>query len=120
MRTSAYDYRIIGRGGQGVFNVAVTPQRGKVVSVLRVDLDDEIILVTDGGMVIRTPIRDIRMVRRNKLGVRVFKVHDGEHVVSVARLSDTGGETNGDSGGEKAPDAGPDATPDAGPATQEE
>jgi DNA gyrase subunit A len=117
MRTSAYDYRIIGRGGQGVFNVAVTPQRGKVVSVLRVDPDDEIILVTDGGMVIRTPIHDIRMVRRNKLGVRVFKVHDGEHVVSVARLSDTGGETNGDTAaepGSPAPEAGSETGPETG------
>jgi DNA gyrase subunit A len=111
MRTSAYDYRIIGRGGQGVFNVAVTEQRGKVVSVLRVDPDDEIILVTDGGMVIRTPIHDIRMVRRNKLGVRVFKVHDGEHVVSVARLTDAGGDSNGDAAAE------PDAPPEAGPET---
>jgi DNA gyrase subunit A len=115
MRTSAYDYRIIGRGGQGVFNVAVTEQRGKVVSVLRVDPDDEIILVTDGGMVIRTPIHDIRMVRRNKLGVRVFKVADGEHVVSVARLSDTGGESNGDTGVEpEAPAPEPDAEPGTG------
>lgn len=86
MRISAYDYRIAGRGGQGVFNVAVSERRGKVVAVLLVDPRDEIILVTDGGMVIRTPVRDIRIVRRNKLGVVVFKVGEDEQVVSVARL----------------------------------
>src|SRR6185437_8675470 len=66
IRTSAYDYRTTGRGGQGVLNVAVSARRGKVVSVLLADKADEIILVTDGGMVIRTPVRDIRIVRRNK------------------------------------------------------
>jgi DNA gyrase subunit A len=110
MRSSAYDYRIIGRGGQGVLNVAVNARRGKVVSALLVDPDDEIILASDGGMVIRTPIHDIRVVRRNKLGVRVFNVADGEHVVSVARLTDTGVNGNGGNGGNGDADA---AEPDA-------
>src|SRR6185437_3651783 len=95
MRTSAYDYRITGRGGQGVLNVAVSERRGKVVAVLLADKQDQIILATDGGMVIRTSVRDIRIVRRNKQGVVVFKVSDGERVVSVAGLGDMG-EGNGD------------------------
>jgi DNA gyrase subunit A len=107
MRTSAYDYRITGRGGQGVFNVAVSERRGKVVAVLLADKQDQIILATDGGMVIRTSVRDIRIVRRNKQGVVVFKVSDGERVVSVARLGDMGegngeaenGNGNGSNGG---------------------
>jgi DNA gyrase subunit A len=103
MRTSAYDYRITGRGGQGVLNVAVSQRRGKVVAVLLVSKADQIILATDRGMVIRTSVRDIRIVRRNKQGVVVFKVEDGEHVVSVARLGDMGDENGGSddaSGGE--------------------
>ena len=108
MRSSAYDYRITGRGGQGVLNVAVSARRGKVVSVLLVDPKDEIILVTDGGMVIRTPVRDIRIVRRNKQGVAVFKVAEGEHVVSVARLGDAGEPgAEGEGPGEETPQAGP-------------
>jgi len=94
MRTSAYDYRITGRGGQGVRNVAVSERRGKVVSALLAGKRDEIILVTDSGMVIRTPVRDIRIVRRNKQGVVIFKVAEGERVVSVARLVDSE-EANG-------------------------
>jgi DNA gyrase subunit A len=99
MRSSAYDYRITGRGGQGVLNVAVSERRGHVVAVLPVGPKDEIILVTDRGMVIRTSVRDIRIVRRNKQGVAVFKVADGEQVVSVARLGDAGEENGGPENG---------------------
>jgi DNA gyrase subunit A len=95
MRTSAYDYRITGRGGQGVFNAST--RRGKVVGVLPVDPADELIIVTDGGMVIRTSVSDIRIVRRNKQGVVVVRVGEGERVVSVARLADTG-DDNGSNG----------------------
>jgi DNA gyrase subunit A len=127
MRTSAYDYRIAGRAGQGVLNVAVSQRRGKVVAVLLVSKADQIILATDRGMVIRTSVRDIRIVRRNKQGVVVFKVEDGEHVVSVARLGDMGDEnggsddgnggngavgSNGNTGGPTPDDAMPLAPPD--------
>ncbi len=111
MRTSAYDYRITGRGGQGVLNVAVSARRGKVISVLLAGKEDEIILVTDGGMVIRTPVRDIRIVRRNKQGVVIFKVAESEEVVSVARLADSG-EANG---GGAAEDASATDTPEPPP-----
>jgi DNA gyrase subunit A len=126
MRTSAYDYRIAGRAGQGVLNVAVSRRRGKVVAVQLVDKQDQIILATDRGMVIRTSVRDIRIVRRNKQGVVVFKVEDGEHVVAVARLGDMGEENgNGtddcasggsgdDDGGGNSPTS--DAPPPAGTA----
>jgi DNA gyrase subunit A len=99
LRTSAYDYRITGRGGQGVFNAST--RRGKVVAVALVEPTDEIIMATNGGMVIRTHVRDVRIVRRNKLGVVLFKVGEGERVVSVARLAES--EENGN--GEPAPEA---------------
>jgi DNA gyrase subunit A len=116
MRSSAYDYRITGRGGQGVLNVAVSERRGKVVAVLLADQQDQIILATDGGMVIRIPVHDIRIVRRNKQGVVVFKVGEGERVVSVARLGDMGDENGDGEDGEPPVDGAPSDGPvDPGP-----
>jgi DNA gyrase subunit A len=112
MRTSAYDYRIAGRGGQGVLNVAVSRRRGKVVAVQLGSKEDHIILATDRGMVIRTSVRDIRIVRRNKQGVVVFKIEDGEDVVAVARLVKINIENAGD---EEACDGSNGADPDEVP-----
>jgi DNA gyrase subunit A len=66
---------------------------------------DQIMLVTDGGMVIRCPVGDIRIARRGSAGVVVFKVGDGEHVVSVARLPEVA-EENGDEAAEGENDEG--------------
>jgi DNA gyrase subunit A len=98
VRTSAYDYRITGRGGQGINNMDLTRRRDAVVAVFPVGHNDQIMLVTDGGMVIRCPVHDIRIARRGSQGVVIFKVGDGERVVSVARLpevSEENGEANG-------------------------
>jgi DNA gyrase subunit A len=103
LRTSAYDYRITARGGQGVFNAST--RRGKVVAALLVQPTDEIILVTNGGMVIRTSVKDVRIVRRNKLGVVLFKVGAGERVVSAARLAETGDDNGNGGNGAAAPEA---------------
>jgi DNA gyrase subunit A len=97
VRSSAYDYRITGRGGQGINNMDLTRRRDAVVAVFPVGHNDQIMLVTDGGMVIRCPVHDIRIARRGSQGVVIFKVGDGERVVSVARLpevSDENGEAN--------------------------
>jgi DNA gyrase subunit A len=105
VRSSAYDYRITGRGGQGINNMAVSLRSDAVVAVFPVGNNDQIMLVTDGGTVIRCPVNDIRIARRGSAGVVIFRVGDGERVVSVARLpevSDEGGEANGP--GESAED----------------
>ncbi len=94
-RSSAYDYRITGRGGQGLINMTLAKRQDHVVAVFPVTHKDQIMLVTDGGTVIRCPVFDIRMARRPRQGVVVFKVGDGEHVVSVARLGDMGDENGG-------------------------
>jgi DNA gyrase subunit A len=83
----------------------LTRRQDAVVAVFPVGHDDQIMLVTDGGMVIRTPVRDIRIARRRTAGVVVFKVAEGERVVSVARLADTG-EENGGGNGEPASEGG--------------
>ena len=100
VRTSAYDYRITGRGGQGIENMDLRRREGDaVVAVFPVGGNDQIMLVTDGGMVIRCPVHDIRIARRRSQGVVIFKVGDGERVVSVARLPDDSAD-NGDAAAE--------------------
>src|SRR4029077_16403113 len=111
VRSSAYDYRITGRGGQGINSMDLTRRRDAVVVVFPVGPNDQIMLVTDAGMVIRCPVDDIRIARRGSAGVVIFKVGDGERVVSVARLpedTDENGNGNGDGedGSEPAPEDG--------------
>jgi len=97
VRTSAYSYRITGRGGQGINNMDLTKRKDAVVAVFPVGHNDQVMLVTDGGMVIRCPVGDIRIARRGSQGVVIFKLGDGERVVSVARLPEVA-EENGDNG----------------------
>jgi DNA gyrase subunit A len=89
VRSSAYDYRITGRGGQGIVNMNLEKRQDAMVAVFPVAANDQIILVTDAGMMIRVPVEGIRIARRRAQGVVVFKVGDAEHVVSVAHLADT-------------------------------
>lgn len=86
-RTSTYEYRVTGRGGQGVVNMGLTAKNGNaVVGTFPVTSDHQIMLVTDKGKLIRTPVRDVRFTGRSAQGVTLFKVADDEKVVSVAWL----------------------------------
>ncbi|HUC64022.1 MAG TPA: DNA gyrase subunit A [Stellaceae bacterium] len=96
VRSSAYDYRITGRGGQGIENMSLARRQDAIVAVFPVGPRDQIMLVTNTGMVIRVPIEDIPMKRRRSQGVVVFKVEEGERVVSVAHLAEAG--ENGENG----------------------
>jgi DNA gyrase subunit A len=100
VRGSAYGYRITGRGGQGINNMDLSRRGDSVVAVFPVGHNDQIMLVTDGGMVIRCPVGDIRIARRGSVGVVIFRIGDGERVVSVARLPEVAGE-NGDAESEE-------------------
>jgi DNA gyrase subunit A len=107
VRGSAYGYRITGRGGLGINNMDLTRRRDAVVAVFPVGHNDQIMLVTDMGMVIRCPVGDIRIARRGSAGVVIFRLGDGERVVSVAHLpegpEENGAEENG--GAADEPDA---------------
>jgi DNA gyrase subunit A len=95
-RTSAYEYRITNRGGQGISNMELTRGRGtisRVVGAFPVDATDQVVLVTDAGKLIRCPVDDVRIAGRATRGVRLFDVADDERVVSVARLADEGDES---------------------------
>ena len=86
-RTSAYEYRISGRGGQGVTNMALTEKNGgAVVATFPVTDSHQIMLVSNKGQLIRTPVENVRVTGRAAQGVTVFKVEKDEEVVSVAWL----------------------------------
>jgi len=90
-RASAYDFRLTGRGGQGIGNLDLSRPGDAAVSVVAtfpVEAGDQILLVTDGGQLIRCPVEDIRIAGRATRGVRIFDVATGEQVVSVSRLAE--------------------------------
>ena len=101
-RTSSYEYRVTGRGGKGIVAMAVNQRNGDLVAAFPVAHGDEIMLVTDGGQLIRCPVEGIRIAGRSTQGVIVFKTAQDERVVSVERIgedSENGeGATNGDAG----------------------
>jgi DNA gyrase subunit A len=98
-RSSAYEYRISGRGGQGIWNMDMSDRNGPIVATFPVTEKQEIMLVSDAGQIIRSPVKDIRIAGRRTQGVTVFRVGDDEKVVSVAAVEDQSGE-NGDGGEE--------------------
>ncbi len=87
-RTSAYEYRVSGRGGKGIIAMAVTRRNGKLIASFPVEDHDQIMLVTDGGQLIRCPINGIRIAGRGTQGVTVFNTAEDEKVVSVEHLSE--------------------------------
>ena len=87
-RTSSYEYRTTGRGGKGIVAMAVNARNGKLVAVFPVLQDDEIMLVTDGGQLIRCPVGGIRIAGRGTQGVIVFDTAKDERVVSVEHIGD--------------------------------
>ena len=97
-RSSSHEYRVSGRGGKGIAAMAVNERNGNLVSSFPVEESDEVMLVTDGGQLIRCPISDIRIAGRSTQGVTVFKTADDEKVVSVERISETEDEGDEDDG----------------------
>jgi len=101
-RSSSYDYRISGRGGKGLVAMIVNERNGRLVASFPVEDSDQIMLVTDGGKLIRVPVDDVRIAGRNTQGVRIFKTEESEKVVSVERVPEetNGASENGEGNGE--------------------
>ena len=98
-RTSAYEYRLTGRGGSGIANIEMSDRNGHVVASFPIAHRDQIMLVTDRGQLIRCPVDDIRIAGRKTQGVVLFRTEEGEKVVSVTRLADETAEAgNGEPG----------------------
>ena len=85
-RTEIEDYRLTGRGGKGVINMNVTEKTGEIVTSQSVIGNDNIIITTKKGIVIRTPVKNIRIMGRATQGVRVIKLKDGDRVSDLARV----------------------------------
>ena len=87
-RTSAFEYRVTGRGGKGIVAMAVNARNGNLIASFPVENGDEVMLVTNGGQLIRCPVDGIRIAGRPTQGVIVFNTADEERVVSVERISE--------------------------------
>ena len=94
-RTSSYEYRTSGRGGKGIVAMAVNDRNGELIASFAVEDSDQIMLVTDGGQVIRCPVNDIRIAGRSTQGVRIFRTDESERVVSVERVPEDEGSEEG-------------------------
>jgi len=87
-RTPIDQYRVTKRGGKGIVTILTTERNGLVMSALQVGEDDQVMMVTDGGMTIRFKVNDLRSMGRYTQGVRLVRLRDGERVVAVDRLMD--------------------------------
>ena len=87
-RTSSFEYRTCNRGAQGVKNIDMNEKNGKVVAVFPVTEEDDVMLITDSGKLIRCPVSSVRITSRATQGVILFRVDKGEKVVSAIRLAD--------------------------------
>ena len=107
-RTSSYEYRVTGRGGQGIANMEMSARNKEIASSFPIEDDNQIMMVTDAGKLIRMPVSDIRIAGRKTQGVILFRTGEGEKVVSVTWLDadagddeeleeETGSEVLGDS-----------------------
>jgi DNA gyrase subunit A len=87
-RTEMDEYRLQSRGGRGIITMKTTEKTGRVVGVQQVTEDDQLMLVTNKGKIIRLRIKDIRVIGRNTQGVRLIDLEEGERVVSLARVAE--------------------------------
>ena len=100
-RSSAYEYRVSGRGGKGIIGMIVNERNGKLVASFPADASDQLMLVTDRGQLIRVPVDGISVVGRSTQGVIIFDTAADERVVSVEHIPDEAG--NGEENGEGEP-----------------
>ena len=87
-RTAVEEYRLQGRGGTGIINLKVTDKTGPVVQVMEVAGDDQVMVITAFGKIIRTNVRDISILGRPTQGVRLIHLDEGDTVVAVARVAE--------------------------------
>jgi DNA gyrase subunit A len=89
-RTPVADYPHRGRGGQGVIAIQTSERNGQVIGAVQVESDHEIMLITDGGTLVRTRVEEISLVGRNTQGVKLINLHDGEKLVGVEKIESIG------------------------------
>jgi DNA gyrase subunit A len=118
-RTELDEYRLQSRGGVGIINIQTSDRNGKVVGIAYVHDDDELMIISQQGMIIRMRAGDVRTIGRATQGVRLIEMEDGDEVVAIAKLADKEVENGAgpdDAGSQGGPsDAGSEGGPsDAG------
>jgi DNA gyrase subunit A len=104
-----------GRGGQGVIAQQVTDRNGRMVGALQVTLDDEVMLMSQSGTLVRTPVKDISVVGRNTQGVRLIRLEEGDQLSGLERVAGLGAEAaEGDAEGDPSASGGGDSGGDSG------
>ena len=111
-RTAVDEYRLQGRNGSGIINIDASDRNGEVVSMMAVCDSDDLMLITEKGILIRTKVGEIRSTGRNAQGVRLIKVADGDRLVAMAKL-------DADAAADAATDS-PDGTPATGEAADDQ
>jgi DNA gyrase subunit A len=96
--TPLEDFPKHGRGGQGVIALQITDRNGIMVGALQVSLDDEIMLMSQNGVLVRTPVKDISVVGRNTQGVRLIRLEEGDQLSGLERIEGLAAEGEGDDG----------------------
>ena len=91
-RTPADDYPVYGRGGQGVIAIQVTERNGAVVGAVPADDNDEVMLISSGGTLVRTRVNEISMMGRNTQGVRLISLSNDEALVGIERIIEEQGD----------------------------
>jgi DNA gyrase subunit A len=102
-RTDIAEYRRQTRGGKGIIDIKTTGRNGPVVGVKFLEADEQVMLITEKGMIIRLNTAEISTIGRNTQGVRLIQLEEGDHLVSVARLAER--EEGDEGGGPPRPDA---------------
>jgi DNA gyrase subunit A len=94
-RTELEEYRLQSRGGVGIINIQTSDRNGKVVGIAYVQNDDEVLLISQQGMILRMRAGDARAIGRATQGVRLIEMEEGDQVVSIAKLAEKEEEGNG-------------------------
>jgi DNA gyrase subunit A len=92
-RTPIGDFPPQGRGGQGVIAIQTNARNGDLVGAVQVDAEGEVMLITDAGTLVRTPVSGISVMGRNTQGVTLIRLGEGEQLVEVERIAEVNGET---------------------------
>jgi DNA gyrase subunit A len=111
-RTDLEEYRLQSRGGVGIINIQTSDRNGTVVGMAYVHDDDEVMLVTQQGMIIRMKAGDVRVIGRATQGVRLIEMEEGDQVVAIAKLAEKEEEPLNGAAGE--PESGAPGEPDSG------
>lgn len=105
-RTSLNEYRVQSRGGKGIITIKTGGRNGKVVDVKLVDNDSDLMFITDRGKVLRTRVKDLSIIGRNTMGVRLMVLEADERIVAVAKLAEKEDDEGHPETEESAPDGG--------------